>query len=376
MSLENTNAALGQWVEDQAKLRNKVENQPPLEGQTEVPKPTEEQVKPEAEVAPKETEKEESKVPEKEEPAIIPTWDADEIPVTTPDPVKFNFNKLGSALELGEVKDEDEFISKVSELKNRNKQLEENPLAGIPEEFKEVLKVTKAGEDWKKYLAENIVDYSKTNPLKLYEDQFFEQAVKLQKFRNPDGSVNQDAILDALDAIPEMSRLIEGGRIQQTMIASQTARKTQIVQQAQERLGKADKDLATSARALNELLPFESYGIKFEPKHSNQIYEGISNSKLTKKHLGISYEDLVRNGADMKAITKTIASAEYGEQMLKFKAKNSEVQAKKDLLSKVQNVQLTTPGTTVHPEDEKKKVMSPAEILAEHYKHINKSGLK
>lgn len=378
MSLENTNAALGQWVEDQAKLRNKVENQPPLEGQTEVPKPTEEQVKPEAEVAPKETEKEESKAPEKEEPTIIPTWDADETPVITPDPVKFNFNKLGSALELGEVKDEDEFISKVSELKNRNKQLEENPLAGIPEEFKEVLKVTKAGEDWKKYLAENIVDYSKTNPLKLYEDQFFEQAVKLQKFRNPDGSVNQEAILDALDAIPEMSRLIEGGRIQQTMIATQTARKTQIVQQAQERLGKADKDLANSARALNELLPFESYGIKFEPKHSNQIYEGISNSKLTKKHLGISYEDLVRNGADMKAITKTIASAEYGEQMLKFKAKNSEVQAKKDLLSKVQNVQLTTPGTTVKPDntDEKKKVMSPAEILAEHYKTINKSGLK
>jgi len=377
MSLENTNAALEQWVKDQAELQQKkVENQPPIEGQTEVPKPTEETVKPEAVAAPKEPEKEVVVEPVKPEPEPQLSWDADETPAQAAESGKIDFNKLGSALELGEVKDESEFVAKVSELKNKVKQLEESPLSGIPEEFKEVLKITKAGEDWKKYLAENIVDYSKANPLKLYEDQFFEQAVKLQKFRNPDGSINQDAIFDALDAIPEVSRLIEGGRIQQVAIATQNARKTQIVQQAQERLGKADKDLANSAKSLNELLPFESYGIKFEPKHTAHIYEGITNSKLTKKHLGVSYEDLVRNGADMKAIAKTIASAEYGEQMLKFKAKNSEVQAKKDLLNKVQNVQLSTPGTTVKPDDEKKKVLSPAEMLAEHYKHINKSGLK
>lgn len=375
MSLENTNAALGKWVEDQANLqKSKVENQPSIGGQTEVPKPTEEPVKPEAEAAPKEPETVVTE-PVKQE-LELPSWDAEETPITqTAESGKIDFNKLGSALELGEIKDESDFVARVSEIKNKLKQLEDAPLSGIPDEFKEVLKVTKAGEDWKKYLAENIVDYGKANPLKLYEDQFFEQAVKLQKFRNPDGTINQEAILDALDAIPEVSRLIEGGRIQQTLIATQQSRKNQLVQQAQERLGKADKDLANSAKALNELLPFESYGIKFEPKHSNQIYEGVVNSKLTKKHLGISYEDLVRSGADMKQIARTIATAEFVEPMLKFKSKNSEVQAKKDLLNKVQNVQLTTPGTTVKPDDKEKKVMTPAEILAEHYKHRNRSGL-
>lgn len=373
MSLESTNAALGQWVEAQA--QKKVENQQSIEGQTEVPKPTEEPVKPEAEAAPKEPEKVTTEIPPVEEPVTL-SWDADETPAPTT-PGKIDFNKLGSALEFGDIKDENEFVAKVSELKSKLKQLEDAPLSGIPDEFKDVLKVTKAGEDWKKYLAENIVDYSKANPLKLYEDQFFEQAVKLQKFRNPDGTINQDAILDALDAIPEVSRLIEGGRIQQTYIATQQSRKNQLIQQAQERLGKADKDLANSAKVLNELLPFESYGIKFEPKHSTQIYEGITNSKLTKKHLGITYEDLVRSGADMKQIARTIATAEYVEPMLKFKSKNSEVQAKKDLLNKVQNVQLTTPGTTVKPDDNaEKKPLSPAQILEAHFKTINKSGLK
>lgn len=379
MSLENTNAALGEWVEKQSQAKaaqNKVENQPSIEGQTEVPKPTEEPAKPEAEAAPKEPEKVAQVEPEKVEPPVTLSWDADETPVQKAESGKFDFNKLGSALELGEVKDEGEFVTKISQLKDKIKQLEEAPLSGTPEELKEILKVTKAGGDWKQYLAENIVDYSKADPLKLYEDQFFEQAVKLQKFRNPDGSINQVAIFDALDAIPEVSRLIEGGRIQQGMIATQQTRKNQFLYQAQERLGKADKDLSNSTKVLNELLPFESYGIKFEPKHSSQIYEGISNSKLTKKHLGISYEDLVRSGADMKQIARTIATAEYVEPMLKFKSKNSEVQAKRDLLNKVQNVQLTTPGTTVKPDDEKKKTHTAVEILTEHFKTINKSGLK
>lgn len=370
MSLESTNKALEQWVADHDKP---VVVQPSIEGQTAEPKPTEEPPKPEAETTPKDTQEPTEQTASSAAPEV--SWDTQETTTTT-SLVTFDYNKLGSALELGEIKDENELVAKVSELRNRAKQLEDNQLSGIPDEFKDVLKVTKAGEDWKKYLAENIVDYSKVDPLKLYEDQFFEQAIRLQKFRNPDGSVNQDAIFDALDAIPEVSRLIEGGRIQQTLMINQQARRTQIVQQAQERLGKADKDLANSAKSLNELLPFESYGIKFEQKHSNQIYEGITNSKLTKKHLGISYEDLVRSGADMKQIARTIATAEYVEPMLKFKSKNSEVQAKKELLSKVQNVQLTSPGTTVQPDEEKKKVLSPAEILAEHYKHINKSGLK
>src|SRR3546814_9881138 len=54
----------------------------------------------------------------------------------------------------------------------------------------------------------------------------------------------------------------------------------------------ADKTLASATKSLGELLPLETYGIKFEPKHSSEIYNGIVTSKLTKKHLGLSYEDL------------------------------------------------------------------------------------
>jgi len=365
---------MAQLLEKQKQLaaeqNKKVESQPSVEEQKVEPKSTEEQSKPEAEVAPKETQ-EEVKAEEKSDE--ISSWDADETLAQVKEPLKFDFGKLGSALDLGEIKDENELVTKVSELRNRNKQLEANPLEGVPEEFREVLKVTKSGEDWKRYLAESVVDYNKVDPIKLYEDQFFEQAVKLPKFRNQDGSVNQQAILDALDQIPEVSRAIEGSRLQQSLMANQQARKAQIVNQAQEKIANADKALSKAANSLNELLPFENYGIKFEPKHSSQIYEGVTSSKLTKKHLGISYEDLVRSGADMKQVARTIASAEYSESMIKFKAKNSQVQAKRELLEKVQNVQLNSAGTRVQPDsDEKQKVMTPAEKMKYHLEEQKK----
>lgn len=367
---KNQQAAMADYLEKQkAKAAAKVENQQSVEGQTEVPKPTEEQSKPEAEVAPKDSKEEAVKAEEtlaieKPEDTELLSWDADE--TQKPEPVKFDFGKIGSALELGEIKDESELVQKVSELRTKVKQLEESPLKGIPDDLKEVLEVTRKTGDWRQYLEETLVDYSKVDPMKLYEERFFKQAVQLPKFRNADGTVNQEAILDALESIPEVTRMIEGGNIQQNMIANQQVKKNLILQKAQEKVQEADRALVTASKSLNDLLPFDSYGIKFEPKHFSQIYEGISSSQLTKKHLGVSYEDLVRSGADMKAVSRTVAAAEYAEQMVKFKAKNSQTLAKRELLQKVQNVQLTTSGTTVTPESEKKRELSPAEKIKAH----------
>lgn len=361
----NQAAAMADYLEKQKQKAAQVENQQSVESQTEVPKLTDEQSKPEAEVAPKDSEVVEV---EANAEAVEPepqSWDADETP-QKPEPIKFDFGKIGSALELGEIKDESELVQKVSELRTKVKQLEEKPLEGIPDELKQVLEVTKNTGDWKQYLTETLVDYTNVDPIQLYEEKFFEQAVKLPKFRNPDGTVNKDAILDALEQETDVRKMLEGERIKQSLIATQEAKKSQMLQSAQMKVQKADKDLATASQSLNELLPFTSYGIKFEPKHSTQIYEGVNNSQLTKKHLGVRYEDLVRSGADMKAVVRTVAAAEYAEKMLKSRIADSKALAKRELLQKVQNVQLTNTGTPVTPESEKKRELSPAEKLKAH----------
>ena len=67
----------------------------------------------------------------------------------------------------------------------------------------------------------------------------------------------------------------------------------------------------------------------------------------------------------MKSLVRTIALAEYGEKMISYKAKNSEVKAKKDVLQKTQNVQLNTTSTAPAPEDQEKKVLSPVDKMKE-----------
>lgn len=336
--------------EQEAEKPTEVEKPVSVEGNKEVPKPTEEPVKPAAEAAQKEPEK-------KEEPKEVPptSWDTGETTVVKPESsIQFDFNKLGSALELGEVKDEKDLITKVSEIRTKLKQTQDAPLQGVPDELRELVEITKKTGDWKTYLAESIVDYTKVSPNKLYEEQAFTELSKMARFRNADGSPKEQEILDEIATIPEVTRTVEGSRIQRYLIDQQNQRKAVIVNQASQRLLEKEKDLVSATKDLNQLLPFESYGIKFEQKHSNAIFEGVANSKLTKKHLGVSYEDLVRSGADMKAVAKTIASAEYGEQMLKFKSDASLVKAKKEILAKVENAQLTTPPVPAAPETKEK----------------------
>lgn len=345
-------AALSAFVAEQRKKEEQANIQtPPVEQ-----KPAEETPAPAATETPKETETVVTTTPEKVEEAPL-SWDAGEVtPVTSDTSVKPDFNKLGSALELGEVKDETEFIGKVSELKTKLKQAQEQPLQGIPDEFKDLVDIAKKTGDWKTYLAESIVDYSKVSPTKLYEEQAFSELSKMSRFRNADGSPKEQEILDEINQVSEVTRTVEGSRIQKYLMDQQNSRKAAIANQAKEKVIQSERELVNATKDLNQLLPFESYGIKFEPKHSAAIYEGVANSRLTKKHLGLSYEDIVRSGGDMKAIAKTIAAAEYGEQMLKFKSNNATVKAKKEILAKVENSQITTPAVPAAPESKDKVV--------------------
>lgn len=338
------------------------QQQVPVEETKDNVQPTEEPSTPTAEEAPKEQPKEIKEAPK--EPIEVSSWDADEAKEEQPTKVEYDFSELGSALELGEVKTKEEFLTKASELKSKLKEYQEKPLTGIPDDFKEVIEVTKAGGSWKDYLASQIIDYTKVDPIQLFEDQFFQDAVKNPKFFT-DGKYDPQKAEDAVDVIPEALREMYGKQIAQGKLQEQRQRQLEIKAKAEARLANAEKSLSTATKNLNELLPFENYGIKFEPKHSSEIYQGIANSKLTKELLGVSYEALVQSGADMKAVAKTIAAAKYAEKMIKFKSQTSKAEAKKEILDKTQNAQIRTPGSVVNPDAEDKKVKSPMEIYKE-----------
>jgi hypothetical protein len=156
----------------------------PVEVHKAEPESTDEPIKPEAVEVPKaQPAKEEptNATNEKEVAKVDKPWYADEDEVIEKLKVDYDFSELGRALELGEVKTKDEFITKASEFKSKLKQLEEDQLSGVPDDFKEVIKATKSGANWKDYLASQLIDYTKIDPLRLYEDEFYREAEKNQR---------------------------------------------------------------------------------------------------------------------------------------------------------------------------------------------------
>jgi hypothetical protein len=300
-----------------------------------------------------------AEVPVAEKALEVPiAWDAEssEEQAKTETPT-FDFSKLGSALKLEGVKSESDLVAKFSELQTKLQTEETKKAAtfeGIPDDLKEVIDLAKNGGDWKSYMGASAVDWSKEHPLDIYEYEFS----KLPHFRNPDGTINQQAIDDALDAIPEGQKMYEGSQIINQRIQQQQQLKNQQVQQARLRKEQNDKALIEATKNLSEILPESQYGVKFEAKHSDYLFKGISSGELLQKHF------LADNGQyDMKKVAKTIALAEYGDKMIKFQAEKAKVAAKKEILNTTQNVQLETPRTSVAPDDASTKQLSAADRM-------------
>ncbi len=163
---------------------------------------------------------------------------------------------------------------------------------------------------------------------------------------------------DALDTIPEGQKAYEGNRLIQERINQQQQFKNHQIQQARVRKENADKALLSAVGKLSEIFPEKDYGVKFEARHADELFKGISSGELIKQY----FTD--ENGNyDMNKVVETIALRKYGPKMIKFQAEKSKVAAKKEILTSTQNVQLDTPRRSVAPETGTEKQLSPAEKI-------------
>lgn len=292
----------------------------------------------------------------KEEPTIIPpqveepvkAWDADD---TVTEPVKsesFDYKKFSSALGL-DVKDETELIQKTTESFTKLKQLEADKnsvLEGVPESLKTAIDIAKKGGDWKSATG-NDIDVSTLDPLDLFDNDY-ERRFGF-KYKGPDGVLDRKKMEDDIDALPEVMRSMQGEAIRQNIANMQAQKRMNLLAEAEKKQLEFTRNLADATRNVAKLLPKETFGITLEAKHSDYLFQGISNQSLVKKHLG----DLpveVLNKIEPSKLTKAIALLEYGDKIAKYQYSQGQVAAKKEVLSKTQNVQLNTGGLPAAPE--------------------------
>ena len=375
-----------------AKLRAKAEAQQPA------PDPVQELVQkidngnpeqPKAEETPKD-----EAVPTKEEPKAESTKVADPQPtegkeeteevefkwdegVVTEEPKAstLDIKKLGSALEL-DVNTEEELVSTVKQQKQRLKELEEaqtNLFDGVDSELKEALDLAKKGGDWKSFIGNSIVDATQLDPVELFEAEF--ERLNSYKYQRPDGTIDWEKLDEDMDAIPDSMKSMQGEQIKNNIYLNQQQKKEQAVKAAIQQQEVFTSRFSEALKELPKAFPKETFGINIESKHVASLYDGVTSGKLVQKHLGVDTQALIRAGVDPKKLTQALAKAEWSEGIAKFQYTQGKTQAKRELLEKTQNVQITSPGVSAKPEpSEAEKPKSAAQKIAEQMTALRPAG--
>jgi hypothetical protein len=294
-------------------------------------------------------------------PTVEETWDAGlfNTPPTSPSATEaITLSSLSSALKLEDIKSQEDLVNKFNSQETKIKELEQaqqNYLADLDEDFREVFQIAKQKGDWKGYLSNAVIDYSRVDPIKLFENS----VETSQAYVRPDGSTDYEAIERDLAEIPLAVKRSQGELIKQSLVDKAASRKQAIQKNTEERRTQFGKGIAEAAKQLSTTFPQEKFGLTFEQRHGDFIYEGIRTGKLIEKHFG----KIDVSGADPTKLARTIALAEWGENIAKHNFNQGKVKGQKELLTTAQNVQLGGPPIPPSPTVTSDKPKTAAEKL-------------
>jgi hypothetical protein len=292
-------------------------------------------------------------------------WDADivEEQKAQDEAPKVDFKKLGSALNL-EINTEEELIKQVSEKMAKLKEVEEQTskqFEGVPAELKEAIEIAKKGGDWYSYVEHSLIDVTKLDPIDLFEQEF--ERMEAHKYKNEDGSIDYERLDEALDAIPDALKTMQGNAIKNNLYLQQQQKKQQLQAQAQQAQEVFKSQLGEAMKELPNYFPKDTFGITLEQQHVASLYDGITSNKLVQKHLGIT-DPTVLSKIDPKKLARTLAMAEWSAGISKAQYNRGLTQAKRELLEKTQNAQINSTARSAEPEaGEGEKPKTAAEKL-------------
>lgn len=288
------------------------------------------------------------------EPALK-AWDADLFtPAKTDEPLTIEV--LGSALKLEGIKSKDDIVAQFNTQKAKIKELEESRetyLTDFDDEFKEVFGIAKEKGDWKGYLAAQLGSSANIDPVQLFEQEIDKQFMK-------DGVFDKDGADAALAEIPLAFKRMQGEQMKRSLQERAGSRKQAILKAAEDRKKQFNGDFAEAARNLGKILPADKFGITLEGRHGDFIYDGIRTGELVEKHFGKGFDI---SKANPGKLARTLALAEWGEQISQHQFVQGKAQQLKEHLMSGQNVQLNSPAIPPAPNQPSLQPKTAAEKL-------------
>ena len=300
---------------------------------------------PEPEPAPVPEPKAEEKVVVKEEPVVEPKadstsfddWDSTPEPTPAPNaapelPVDV-LSELGKVLGVENVKGKEDVVKAIATLKEEAAKAAGPDKTKIRPELLKAIELDEKGGDFYEYLKVTSVDYSKADPVELYEDYVIDQ------LSDANGNYNEDEVNDFLDNMKESEIKLRGIELQKRLVYEQQRKVAEIEQEAIRKREKADAELRSALSGLQEI-----DGFKVDDKHRREAFDWVASGKMMRDLFYGPDGQL-----DPVKVAKNAFRNLYYEKLDAYQKSKIRNSTKREVFADLTNQQITTPSIPANP---------------------------
>lgn len=271
--------------------------------------------------------------PKEEVEGPISDWDtpADVTPAPTEvsEPDMTILSELGSALGLEKVTSKEELLKAASALAEKTKGPD---TSDIHPELLKAIELSKKGGDFYEYLKITSVDYSKADPVDLYEDYVIDQLT------DANGNVNEDEVNDYLDGMKESEKRLKGIELQKRLVYEQQRRVAEIQAEAVAKKERQDAELKSALGNLQEV-----DGFKVSDSHRKELFSWVTSKMMKDLFYGKD------GNLDPQKVAKVAFRNLYYDKLHAYQTNKIKHSTARDIYADVTNQQIKPTTSTPNP---------------------------
>lgn len=251
--------------------------------------------------------------------ALVDTWDtleASAAQVAQVTPAAPVINYLSELAKVLNVQKDDEVLQAVEKYKQKAEVFDK-----VPETLSKALEIAKDGGDYLEYLNVSVVDWSKEDPITLYENYVIDQYTDPQT-----KTVDVERVDKLLDRIEDDEKELRGKDLQRQYINFQAQRKAGIEFEARQTKQRFEQSLKQAVDGIDNIA-----GFKLTPAHKTELYNFV-----------LSGQDLKPN--DLQARVVDAGLKKYWSKMDTFRKSQIKNATKRELLEQTTFPKLNTTG--------------------------------
>lgn len=199
--------------------------------------------------------------------AIVDNWDSGTQPAesSTANQPTVDFSDIAKVLGNAEIKTKEDLVKVVSDYKTKQEELEKR-VNSIPTDLGKAIEIANLGGNYLEYLGVSQIDWSKEDPVSLYENYVIDRSA------DKDGNVDFDKVNEYLDNIPETEKEIRGKELQAQYMNYQLQTKASIEAAARNERAKFEGELQTALSKTDNIA-----GFKLSQAHKDELFRDISS---------------------------------------------------------------------------------------------------